>query len=96
MIVDMGGEAGMQQAVVLSRPGWCGMQVPVWFCMACPLVLGLLAPFVWNLGLTAAAEAVCQHYRLPDDQCNELWCAVSSAAIAHTLTSAHPWCHMPC
>ena len=52
------------------------MQVPVWFCVACPIVLGLLAPFVFNLGLTAAAEAVCQHYSLPDDQCSELWCAL--------------------
>lgn len=56
------------------------MQVPVWFCVACPIVLGLLAPFVFNLGLTAAAEAVCQHYSLPDDQCSELWCAPLSTS----------------
>lgn len=27
-------------------------QIPVWFCIACPVVLGLLAPWVFNLGET--------------------------------------------
>jgi hypothetical protein len=47
--------------------------VPVWFCVACPIVLGLLAPFVFNLGLGAVAEAVCEHYKLPSEECNDLW-----------------------
>lgn len=62
------------------------MQVPVWFCVACPIVLGLLAPFVFNLGLTAAAEAVCQHYSLPDDQCSELWCALLETSALSDFT----------
>ena len=61
---------------IIPQGGCLGAQVPVWFCVACPLVLGLLAPFVFNLGLTAVAQAVCEHYALPDDQCNELWYAV--------------------
>ncbi len=47
--------------------------LPLWFCIACPTVLGLLAPFVFNFGLTAAAEQVCQHLALPDEQCADLW-----------------------
>ena len=47
--------------------------VPVWFCVACPIVLGLLAPFVFNLGFGAVAEAVCEHYQLPSEECNDLW-----------------------
>ena len=51
----------------------CAAQVPVWFCIACPIILGLLAPFVFNLGLGAVAEAVCEHYQLPQEDCNDLW-----------------------
>lgn len=25
-------------------------KIPVWFCIACPVVLGLLAPFLLNAG----------------------------------------------
>lgn len=48
-------------------------QVPLWFCVACPIVLGLLAPFAFNLGLGAVAEELCEHYKLPSEECNELW-----------------------
>lgn len=51
----------------------CAAQVPVWFCIACPIILGLLAPFVFNLGFGAVAEAVCEHYQLPQEECNDLW-----------------------
>ena len=27
-----------------------GSQVPLWFCIACPVVLGLVAPFIFNAG----------------------------------------------
>ena len=27
-----------------------GSQVPLWFCIACPIVLGLVAPFIFNAG----------------------------------------------
>ena len=49
------------------------LQVPLWFCIVCPLVLGLLAPFLFNCGLTAAAEALCSQLQLPDDTCADLW-----------------------
>jgi hypothetical protein len=49
------------------------LQVPLWFCIVCPLVLGLLAPFLFNFGLTAAAEALCSQLQLPDDTCADLW-----------------------
>ena len=39
------------------------------------VVLGLLAPLVLNAGCAAAAEAACEHYKLPDADCAQLWCA---------------------
>ncbi len=78
-------EGGIDQGEGLVCRLPIGAQVPVWFCIACPIVLGLLAPFVFNLGLTAVAEAVCQHYSLPDDQCNELWCARTACIDARSI-----------
>ena len=49
------------------------VQIPLWFCITCPIVLGLLAPFVFNLGFGAVAEAICEHYQLPAEDCNDLW-----------------------
>ena len=57
----------------MSRYYVAYVQVPVWFCIACPIILGLLAPFVFNLGFGAVAEAVCEHYQLPQEECNDLW-----------------------
>lgn len=48
---------------------------PIWFCIACPLILGMAAPWVFNLGLTAAAEALCKALVLSEDECMDLWCA---------------------
>lgn len=36
----------------------------------------MLAPFLFNFGLTAAAEALCAQLQLPDDTCADLWCAL--------------------
>ena len=47
--------------------------LPFWWCVACPLTLGMLAPFVFNFGLTAAAEELCGALQLPDDECSDLW-----------------------
>ena len=40
-----------------------GSQVPIWFCIACPVVLGLLAPFIFNAGDSIAVIYVqlCAH-----------------------------------
>lgn len=50
-------------------------QVPIWFCVACPAVLGLLAPFFFNFALGELADAACVRFNLPQDACTELWCA---------------------
>jgi len=41
------------------------------------VVLGLLAPLALNVACAAAAEAVCEHYKLPDADCAQLWRAAS-------------------
>ena len=56
-------------------------QVPLWFCVACPVVLGLLAPFLFNLGSGAVAQAVCDHFQLPQDECNDVWCAALACPL---------------
>ena len=48
-------------------------QVPIWFCVACPVVLGLMAPFLFNLGSGAVAQALCDRFALPADECNDVW-----------------------
>ncbi len=48
-------------------------RIPLWFCLACPVVLGMLAPFLFNYGLTATAEAVCAQLQLPAQDCADLW-----------------------
>lgn len=49
------GLGGAQQlvlaAVVLSLRALRSATVPLWFCIACPAVLGLLMPLVINYGL---------------------------------------------
>ena len=44
----------MSQLVRYVLPGALlaavGSQIPLWFCIACPVVLGLLAPFIFNAG----------------------------------------------
>ncbi|BDA49926.1 hypothetical protein COCOBI_15-0540 [Coccomyxa sp. Obi] len=91
---DLGGVAEVAKVVArvaaATLATTMAAQVPVWFCVACPLVLGLLAPFVFNLGLTAVAQAVCEHYSLPDDQCNELWYGAFALAMVLSLASAIP------
>jgi hypothetical protein len=42
------------------------------------VVLGLLAPLALNVACAAAAEAVCEHYKLPDADCAQLWYAASA------------------
>ena len=50
-----------------------GYQLPVWFCVACPAVLGLLAPLLINAAAGGMANAACEHYHLPQADCAELW-----------------------
>lgn len=64
--------------------------IPTWFCIACPAVLGLLAPFLFNFGFGEGAELLCQHYQLPDDACNELWLGAFALALVLSLASTIP------
>lgn len=48
-------------------------QVPLWFCITCPIVLGMLFPFAFNFGLGAIADELCTYYNLPADACTQLW-----------------------
>lgn len=65
-------------------------QVPLWFCIACPVVLGMLAPFVVNGGLALLASAACSHWQLPAEECNDLWYGVFAAGMVLSLASAIP------
>ncbi|KAL4423026.1 hypothetical protein ABPG77_002060 [Micractinium sp. CCAP 211/92] len=73
-------------AVLLLMAG----PTPLWWCITCPIVLGMLAPFVFNYGLTAAAEALCAQLQLPDDTCNDLWWSAFALALALSLGAAIP------
>ena len=48
-------------------------QIPLWFCITCPIVLGMLFPFAFNFGLGAMADELCTYYNLPADACTQLW-----------------------
>jgi hypothetical protein len=60
----------------------------LWWCFACPIVLGLLAPFVINSGLTAAAEQLCAALQLPAAECSDLWWSAFALAMVLSLGSA--------
>ncbi|PSC70938.1 hypothetical protein C2E20_5704 [Micractinium conductrix] len=64
--------------------------IPLWWCIACPLVLGMLAPFVLNYGLTAAAEELCAQLQLPDQACTDLWWGAFALALMLSLGAAVP------
>lgn len=51
---------------------------PFWFCVACPIVLGLAAPLLINFGLGAAAEAACEQMQLDPQSCTDLWWVVAA------------------
>lgn len=65
-------------------------QMPVWFCIACPTVLGLVAPFIFNFGLTSAADALCHQMQLPGQECQDLWWGAFALAMVLSLGSAIP------
>lgn len=71
--LDVVGAVTAKSAVIAAGMA-ISYQVPIWFCVACPVVLGLLAPLVINAGAGAVANAACEHYHLPDADCAELWC----------------------
>lgn len=73
-------------------------QVPLWWCIACPTILGLLAPLIFNYGLAAAAEQVCTALELPAEACADLWWGAFALAMVLSLASAVPivyLCRLP-
>eukprot|EP00887_Chlorella_sp_A99_P004877 scaffold4.g4877.t1 len=88
--------AARDLAAVFSRGGAAAAAValagalPAWWCIACATVLGLLAPFVFNFGLTAAADALCSSLHLPSDTCADLWWGAFALALVLSLGSAVP------
>lgn len=82
--------AGPAALAAIMVAGASAGALPLWFCIACPTILGLLAPFALNFGLTAAAEQVCQHFQLPNDQCTDLWWGAFALALIMSLGSAIP------
>lgn len=71
---------------------------PLWWCIACPLVLGMLAPFLFNFGLTAAAEQLCALLQLPNQACTDLWWGAFALALVLSLGAAVPivyLCRLP-
>lgn len=78
-------------AVLLSIKSGSGVgRQPLWWCLTCPIVLGLLAPFVINFGLAAAAEQLCAALQLPAEECSDLWWGAFALAMVLSLGSAVP------
>ena len=64
-----------------------GLQTPLWVCLACPIVLGMLVPFAFNGVLGELAQHLCDLYQLPTDECNELWCVPLFLTISEQSTT---------
>jgi len=62
------------------------LSLPMWYCISCPIILGMLLPFAFNFGLTDAADEACSALNLTDEQCQSLW--LSSFALATMLSFA--------
>lgn len=78
-------------SLLLSTGSGSGVgRQPLWWCLTCPIVLGLLAPFVINFGLTAAAEQLCAALQLPSEECSDLWWGAFALAMVLSLGSAVP------
>jgi hypothetical protein len=83
--------AAISSVLLLSRNGNTNFgRQPLWWCLTCPIVLGLLAPFVINFGLTSAAEQLCASLELPAGECSDLWWAAFALAMVLSLGSAVP------
>jgi hypothetical protein len=72
-IAQLPAHEALSGAAVAALAALALTHLPFWWCVACPLTLGMLAPFVFNFGLTAAAEELCGALQLPDDECSDLW-----------------------
>ncbi|KAK9815211.1 hypothetical protein WJX72_000045 [[Myrmecia] bisecta] len=82
--------ANVSKAATMALTAALASQIPLWWCLACPIVLGMLAPFLFNFGLGALADLVCTRYQLPSDECNDLWYGVFALGMVLSLASAVP------
>lgn len=76
-------EMVIQSAIVALQ---ASLSLPMWYCISCPIILGMLLPFAFNFGLTDAADEACSALNLTDEQCQSLW--LSSFALATMLSFA--------
>eukprot|EP00195_Chlamydomonas_chlamydogama_P016048 CAMPEP_0202890416 /NCGR_PEP_ID=MMETSP1392-20130828/825_1 /ASSEMBLY_ACC=CAM_ASM_000868 /TAXON_ID=225041 /ORGANISM="Chlamydomonas chlamydogama, Strain SAG 11-48b" /LENGTH=349 /DNA_ID=CAMNT_0049573977 /DNA_START=63 /DNA_END=1112 /DNA_ORIENTATION=- len=97
-------QAGTQQAVhsvaslptllapvlAVAIPTAFAAAPPLWFCILCPAVLGLLAPLAINFGLGQLAGVICDTMKLPDDQCFDVLIGAIGLGFVLSLASAVP------
>ncbi|KAG1666006.1 hypothetical protein FOA52_010916 [Chlamydomonas sp. UWO 241] len=88
-----GAEAALQLLAVAAAaavPAAFAAAPPLWFCLLCPAVLGLLAPLVINAGLMEVANALCVRMQLPDDQCFDVMLGALGVGFFLSLGAAIP------
>lgn len=77
-------------ALAVALPAAFAAAPPLWFCVLCPTLLGLLAPIAINLLLNQIAGALCSQLQLTDDQCFDVLLGALGAGFALSLASAVP------
>lgn len=78
------------QALAIAVPAAFASAPPLWFCVLCPAVLGLIAPLAINLGLGDLAGVICSRMQLDDDQCFDLMLGALGLGFVLSLASAVP------
>ncbi|MEW5308779.1 MAG: hypothetical protein WDW38_000711 [Sanguina aurantia] len=92
-------QALLAPAATIAIAGAFAGGPPLWFCILCPTLLGLLAPLAINFGLGGAAggdassqipSQVCQRLALDDDACFDLFLGALGLGMVLSLASAVP------
>jgi len=72
--------------------------IPLWFCIACPTVLGFALPLLANVACYWIALRICKAFGVPEDkEVVVLWASVLVALVL-SLASAWPiyvFCRLP-
>ncbi|KAG2489411.1 hypothetical protein HYH03_012050 [Edaphochlamys debaryana] len=63
---------------------------PLWFCVLCPTVLGLVAPIAINMALNQLVGVLCAQLSLSDDQCFDLMLGALGLGFVLSLAAAVP------
>ncbi|KAG2425529.1 hypothetical protein HXX76_013573 [Chlamydomonas incerta] len=82
--------AAVAAAVAAALPAAFAAAPPLWFCILCPSVLGLVAPLAINIILNQVAGALCLQLHLTDDQCFDVLLGALGAGFVLSLASAIP------